>query len=369
MTKNMYTRLWFIAGLLLPALGLNAQYCTSFEQDDILDCSDGDGIVQFSLTGESTTAINYNSTACNAAAYWDLTTTSISLAAGATYSIQALSGYEENALTIWIDLNNNNTFEATEKVLTETAINEITPTTISLVMPATTALGARRMRVMSGFYDFTSAPPMDPCNDDGGGFNVLYYGRVHDFTATILAPLPVAMDHLKGTALNNVATLSWRTYSEVNNKGFEMQRSEDGRNFSVIGFVDSRAANGNSTEALEYTYTDNMYGTMYYRLRQVDIDGKSLFSNTVQVADSRTSASGNMTLVPNPARNNVQISYPFNIATEANLMITDFMGRVLIKKIVNSNTLSLDISDLPTGTYLVRYITGLKSETIKLVKQ
>lgn len=77
--------------------------------------------------------------------------------------------------------------------------------------------------------------------------------------------------------------LNWSTLTESENESFHIERSFDGINFEVIGIIDGA---GNSTEQIDYRFIDsnpNPTGMVYYRLRQVDFDGKSKFSKTVSL--------------------------------------------------------------------------------------
>ncbi len=100
-------------------------------------------------------------------------------------------------------------------------------------------------------------------------------------TFTVSAPTPVKMSNMAGKIdAAGKAVLSWTTYTEENNKHFEIQKSSDGFSFSRIDLVPSKAPGGNSTAAISYTYTDPaaIRERAFYRLYQVDIDGKSGYS-------------------------------------------------------------------------------------------
>jgi hypothetical protein len=118
---------------------------------------------------------------------------------------------------------------------------------------------------------------------------------------TAIAPLPVVLAAFSATAApNRSVQLAWTTASEVNNDYFEVQHSLDGHSFKAAGRVQG---NGTSIQAHTYSFTDSAPGsaaTHYYRLRQVDLDGTSVFS-PVQVV---TLAAGNspvqFSAAPNP---------------------------------------------------------------------
>jgi hypothetical protein len=88
------------------------------------------------------------------------------------------------------------------------------------------------------------------------------------------ATTPVKLTSFTATAKAADAFLNWTTASEINNKGFDVERSVDGRTFESIGFVKGA---GNSTRMLNYSLTDakafEKTPVMYYRLKQVDFDG------------------------------------------------------------------------------------------------
>lgn len=100
------------------------------------------------------------------------------------------------------------------------------------------------------------------------------------------------------------AALSWTTQMESNNKGFGVERRTDADTvFASRAFVPSVAFNGNSSSALSYRYSDtNGYsGVSYYRLRQVDLDGRSTYS-MIKAISGRGGASVAVLLFPNPNR-------------------------------------------------------------------
>ncbi|MBD1396618.1 cellulose-binding protein [Pontibacter sp. JH31] len=98
----------------------------------------------------------------------------------------------------------------------------------------------------------------------------------------IIIPLPVELQSFKGMATKNGTRLSWTTASEQDNHYFEVQRSQDIKNFEPIGRVDGA---GTTSLSRTYTFDDNEApaGTNYYRLRQVDFDGTASLSAVVAV--------------------------------------------------------------------------------------
>lgn len=114
--------------------------------------------------------------------------------------------------------------------------------------------------------------------------------------------LPISLVDFTAEVNGSSALLNWETAQELGNKGFAVERSDDGKNFVEIDFVNSLAGNdeGVSYQHLSYTYKDMQpfSGWNYYRLKQVDINGKATYSPVKKVLmGAETSA----TMYPNPA--------------------------------------------------------------------
>lgn len=114
--------------------------------------------------------------------------------------------------------------------------------------------------------------------------------------------LPVTLVSFDGKSGNNQTKLAWVTSSETTNKGFEIERSADARKFEKIGFVDG---NGDSKETNTYHFTDlNPLATGYYRLKQLDYDGKFEYSRTIIVKTPTEP----IEIYPNPAQTELTVA-------------------------------------------------------------
>ena len=113
--------------------------------------------------------------------------------------------------------------------------------------------------------------------NDEGSFSVASTGSA----------LPISLVSFKGEACRKNKVLSWSTATELNNKGFNVQYSFNGRDFNNLSFVASQVSSGNSSSVLNYQYTDNKAtgANEYYRLMQTDKDGQSDFSNVVMIKE------------------------------------------------------------------------------------
>ncbi len=183
-------------------------------------------------------------------------------------------------------------------------------------------------------------------------------------------PLPVELVSFAATGQHDKVHLKWSTASEQENKGFSVERSTDGKTFSPIAFVNGA---GNSSVKKHYTFADvaPVAGTAYYRLRQVDFDGTVTYSRIVTVY---LNADIDFTIVPNPVKDRMQVSWSTNANETNELTIMDAGGRELLREQVKSQSIiasiTIDMSGFTKGLYILR-VTDSKGvvHTCKLVKQ
>lgn len=109
-------------------------------------------------------------------------------------------------------------------------------------------------------------------------------------------PAPVEFGSFDGHITNKKAVLNWTTYSEVGNKGFEIEKSRDGSRYSSIGFVNG---NGDSNELISYRFIDEhpMNGLNFYRLKQIDNNGEYEYSDVISM---RYDIGSTLSVAPNP---------------------------------------------------------------------
>lgn len=205
-----------------------------------------------------------------------------------------------------------------------------------------------------------------------------YYVRILSITTTTFSvcittptPLPVSMSQLKGNITNGKAILEWNTYSEQLNKGFDVMRSEDGKTFRSVGWVPSKAANGNSSALLAYTFADQqpIAGQAFYQLSQVDMDGKTTLSNIVALSTENTGKNAMMLVYPNPAKDVLHINIAGKNNLDGHVVITDIMGKTVLTQTLSSATETINIAALPAGTYFVKYTNSTASAIQKIVKK
>ena len=168
--------------------------------------------------------------------------------------------------------------------------------------------------------------------------------------------LPVTFLNFDGSLVDNKALLSWSTATEINNKGFEVEKSMDGQTFAAIGFV---PGNGNSSLVNNYSYTDNkvLSGSNYYRLKQVDIDGNFNYSSTIRLDFKNF----DWAIFGNPVTSNswlqLQLAKKANVAIQI-ISIDGKVIQTINKGNISEGTYSLPLTlgNAPSGIYIVKLI-------------
>jgi hypothetical protein len=162
-------------------------------------------------------------------------------------------------------------------------------------------------------------------------------------------PLPVTLSYFTAQPQQQKVAIQWATATEINNKGFYIQHSVNGIQFSNIGFV---AGKGNSTNANNYSYTHftPVQGNNYYRLQQVDNDGTISYSKVQMVNMSMQTQA--LQVYPNPVVNQIQFNQ--NFTTNSTIVITNGMGKTVVNTKFAGNT--FNVNSLFAGTYLVTIV-------------
>ncbi len=170
-------------------------------------------------------------------------------------------------------------------------------------------------------------------------------------TNTCAGPLPVSLKSFTVARNNANVLLKWETTKESNNSGFVIERKTGMDAWRDLSFVSSRSDNGASGELLAYQYNDaNSYkGITQYRLRQVDIDGRTRYSD-IKAVKGLGQILATVSVFPNPAQGG-NFTVLFNDDETYDLQIVDANGRVV--KQFTSVRVSKSISDLKPGQYLV----------------
>jgi len=168
---------------------------------------------------------------------------------------------------------------------------------------------------------------------------------------------PVSLSSFTATAKNNKSYLYWTTASERNNDYMAIERSRDGKRFTEIGQV---AGAGTTDVEQTYNFVDErpFDGINYYRLRQVDFDGKSEYHRIVSVLIDRKGE--DIRIAPTAAIDKVVIYLPQTTKASAQMNIYDVTGKLWYTGVLPAgvNEESLDVSNLPNGHYILQVIEG-----------
>jgi len=203
-----------------------------------------------------------------------------------------------------------------------------------------------------------------------------YIDALRISTSWLQSPLPVELSSFSASTIGSTVKLSWRTETEVNNYGFEIERKVGSGqssvgNFEKIGFVNG---NGNSNSPEDYTFEDKMVesGKYSYRLKQIDNDGQFEYSKTIEIyfdVSKKFELSQNY---PNPFNPSTTIKFNLSESGNAKLTIYNLLGQE-IQTIANNfkeagtYEETINITSFSSGIYWYKLeINGL-SQSKKMV--
>lgn len=218
----------------------------------------------------------------------------------------------------------------------------------------------RRPDGSSSGADWT-VPAGSSVNADGGTGRLVSHGFAQrnnlstfsEFGIGMLATaLPVSLNQFNVKRQNTGQVLvNWQTQTEQHNSRFDIERRLDHEtDFTVKGAVPSKASDGTSVWPIDYSFTDNNTydGISYYRLKQVDIDGRAWYS-LIKAIGGR--ASINVLIWPNPSDGQFSIRLE-GINGQKEAFISDLSGRV-VQKFSIKGLQQVNIHALPAGTYVL----------------
>ena len=185
--------------------------------------------------------------------------------------------------------------------------------------------------------------------------------------------IPVELTSFNANVNAGNVVLNWTTSTETNNKGFEVQRNS-GNGFETLSFVNG---NGTSTQPHTYTYADNNVreGQYTYRLKQVDFDGTSEYSNSVEVSVVQPKVYSLTQNYPNPFNPTTQINFSLAVDSKVTLKVFDILGQevaTLLNGTITSgaHNVTFDASKLNSGVYLYKIeANGVDGSSFTSVKK
>ncbi len=271
-----------------------------------------------------------------------------------TYVIVNLATGIITAIDPNADLSNNTTFPG------GTSYTVVGLSYSNLIPPAT--LNSFVGQPFANLYAAFLYNPLVTCGNLSKNFIVV----------NVLAATPVTFLGLKATKTsNNQVLVSWKTATEQDNDHFEIERSANGADFSTV--LGSVAARGNSNELVSYNFTDAnpLQKWNFYRIRQVDRDGRSSYSNIASLQFTKPNSI--VQLYPNPSNGVVILEYSAPVAEKLHISIIDNKGaevkRIAANAMAGLNRTKIDISSLSSGIYLMKTVIAGNTVVEKIIKQ
>lgn len=188
-------------------------------------------------------------------------------------------------------------------------------------------------------------------------------------------PLPVELVSFSSQTAGKAVILKWKTATEINNYGFEIERSLNNKTWKNIGFVEGQ---GTSNAVTEYAFTDqnaaSLGNKLYYRLKQIDRDGSYDYSPTILANFAPINKSfGIYAAYPNPFNPTTTMNYFVPSASRVSLKLFNTLGQEVVSVLENEfrdagqHSVMIDASKLSSGTYFARLTSSNITSVYKLI--
>lgn len=236
-----------------------------------------------------------------------------------------------------------------------------------------TSFGAFTFTPNPGFKGQTTSFTYIVCNN---------FGLCSD-PATVLitfqnqGALPVTITDFGAIYNNDKVNIKWTTVFEFNNDHFDIERSTDGVSYTSVGSVKGQ---GNSSMKRDYQFSDDVSRSvfskndLYYRLKQVDADGKASYTKILVVRVYRTKTLQSLSVTPNPAINDIKVNVQLNENAYIVIKVTNSNGIEVLRRTtrgsIGTNSFALEgTSRLQTGMYFLEVIVNSNERmNVKLIK-
>ncbi len=184
--------------------------------------------------------------------------------------------------------------------------------------------------------------------------------------ATVVSPLPITLKSFTASEKGNVNVVNWETAIEQNVRNFVIEKSINGLSWSTLGQTIPTASK-------RYSMIDaNPAATTYYRLKNVDKDGRFDYSNIV-VVERKTGKFSFTSVAPNPTSYDLNVKFETTENADIKLSMMDVLGQVVLTQNVEAqkgiNSVTVNTSSLPAGAYFLNLNNGVNTLTQRIVKQ
>ena len=209
--------------------------------------------------------------------------------------------------------------------------------------------------------------------DNGDGSYDIFYLATNNAIACVktATTLPVELSSFSASLKNNIVSLQWTTANEINNLGFDVEKSIDGEKFTSIGFVKASGNNNGSTYNFNDEKLNNKTGKVFYKLKQVDKDGKFSYSK-IEAISINNIKNFSFQLSENPVRGDVKLV--LTNETESKLQITvsnsngqQVYNQQLLSKKGTTNAV-IAANSLKAGIYYITVTNGTEKQSVSFVK-
>jgi hypothetical protein len=198
---------------------------------------------------------------------------------------------------------------------------------------------------------YDSSSPYD------GGYQIIPRYYADDFLPA--GSLPVELTSFSASIVGNSIVLEWKTATETNNMGFEIERATNDKVWQVIGFVDGY---GTTAESKSYTYTDTEVGELinyYYRLKQIDLDGSYSYSAEIEITAEMPTSFELSQNFPNPFNPTTNIRFTLPEASNVQLKVFNALGEEVANLTsdlfeAGVHNIAFDASNLISGVYFYK---------------
>lgn len=195
----------------------------------------------------------------------------------------------------------------------------------------------------------------------GNNFNLV--AKANGFFSTVFpSQLPVTYNYFRGVAVNKTTRLTWSTSSENGSKGFEIMHSHNGSDWKLLGFVPS--VNFNSTQKMySFDHGNPVEDVNYYKLVQVDVDGKKSSGKIITVTFGSQSG---INIYPNPVMDYLNIRNDKNLPGQ--VKIFNAAGQPVFVQKIQGSFMRINMTSFKSGLYHVEISTSKERNTVAVFK-
>jgi hypothetical protein len=180
------------------------------------------------------------------------------------------------------------------------------------------------------------------------------------------APLPVTISSFTANEKGSANEVQWATEIEENLKNFEVEKSNDSKNWTKLATVLPNMSQRYATMDL------TPFASTYYRLRSIDKDGREDISNVI-VVNRKTGKFTLTNVSPNPTADNIYVKFETAENVEVMISVSDIFGRVVASQKANAttgfNAANIELSQIPAGPYFLNINDGINTLTQRIIKQ